>query len=202
MSVLLISGTASIDPALLIQLLYTLAGVGSMAKLYFDGASRGNPGESASACVLISETHTSVTHAKYIGSDKTNNYAEYTALIIGLELALNAKHKKLHVFGDSLLVINQITGKWRTRHPNITPLWKQAMKLLAQFDQVSASFIPRSQNKTADHAANEAIDSHLKNTTPRVKPRVWLDVGAIVEQEETRLRMEECTIIEHAHHAG
>lgn len=132
-----------------------------MAKLYFDGASRGNPGLAASACVLVSDTIGTKTNAKYIGH-KTNNYAEYRALIMGLHLALNTSHSELQVFGDSLLVINQVTGKWRVRHPSMLELWTETMTLVKQFNHISLTFIPRKKNKVADRAANVALDKHLR----------------------------------------
>jgi len=155
-----------------------------MAILYFDGASRGNPGISAAACVLISKTNRKTIYAKNIGDNKTNNYAEYSALIMGLQLAIVTGHTQIEVFGDSLLVINQITGKWRARHVNIKPLWKDAMTLLAKFERVSASYIPRRENKLADKAANDALDAYVERNVAITQPKC-LDVVVGVARHKT-----------------
>lgn len=128
--------------------------------LYFDGASRGNPGLAGAGVVLISSSNKEIKEEKsvFLGDKITNNQAEYYALIEGLILAISKSIKKLKVYGDSLLVINQLRGEWVCRSPNLIPLFSSAIELLKDFDEIVFIHIPRNQNTLADACANRAID--------------------------------------------
>ena len=128
------------------------------AVLYADGAARGNPGPAGSGAALVDENGRVIAEAMRHLGHATNNVAEYTALIIGLEVARTHEVEDLEIRMDSKLVVEQMNGKWRIRHPNIRPLALRAGELLAQFPKRTIRHIPREQNAIADQLANRAID--------------------------------------------
>ncbi len=128
------------------------------AILYADGACRGNPGPAGSGAALVNEDGKVVAEAMRHLGHGTNNVAEYTALIIGLEEAARHGIEDLEVRMDSKLVVEQMNGKWRIKHPNLKPLAIQAGALLATFPKRQIRHIPREQNAVADALANRAID--------------------------------------------
>lgn len=128
------------------------------AVLYADGAARGNPGPAGSGAVLLDlEGNVIAELTRYLGT-ATNNVAEYTALIIGLEEASRRGIDELDIRMDSKLVVEQMRGLWRIRHPNIRPLALRAGALLATFPKRSIRHVPRDQNGLADALSNRAID--------------------------------------------
>ena len=128
------------------------------AVLYADGACRGNPGPAGSGAALLTEDGQVVAEAvKFLGHG-TNNVAEYTALIIGLEEALKHEVEELEVRMDSKLVVEQMNAKWRVRDAKLLPLAARARELLARIPKVRILHIPRDQNAIADLLANRAID--------------------------------------------
>jgi len=128
------------------------------AFLYADGAARGNPGPAGAGAALVDEDGHVVGEAMRHLGHATNNVAEYTALIIGLEEARRHDVKDLEIRMDSKLVVEQMNGKWRIKHPNLKPLAMQAGALLASFPKRQIRHIPRDQNAIADALANRAID--------------------------------------------
>jgi ribonuclease HI len=128
------------------------------AVLYADGAARGNPGPAGAGAALIDEEGRVVGEAMRHIAHATNNVAEYTALIIGLEEARRHDVQDLEIRMDSKLVVEQMNGKWKIKHPNLRPLALQAGALLASFPKRRISHIPREQNTIADTLANRAID--------------------------------------------
>ena len=128
-------------------------------EIYIDGAARGNPGESGIG-VFIKETQDSIREVKrYLGT-KTNNQAEYTALITALESAEDLSGRTIRIYTDSMLVANQMNGLWKVKHPEIIPLNNQAKTLFKNFKDISIQHIPREQNSEADRLANLAIDEY------------------------------------------
>ncbi len=127
--------------------------------IFCDGGSRGNPGISGSGAVLYGEDRLEIDRTgKFTGVNQTNNFAEYTSLIIGMELALKYKITHLAVFMDSTLVIEQMKGHWKVKNANIKPLFEQAKQLQTKFQKVLFQHIPREKNKIADQIANEVMD--------------------------------------------
>ena len=126
-------------------------------KLYFDGGSRGNPGPSGCGYALFTNDNeiASGSHALGFG---TNNEAEYQGLIYGLREAKNLNIKDIIVYGDSLLVINQIQGKWQCRAKNLLIHLTEARNLIRHFNKIILQHIPREMNKRADQLANNAMD--------------------------------------------
>ncbi len=127
------------------------------AKMHIDGASRGNPGRAAYAVVLARPGHAVVEEADAIGT-ATNNVAEYTALIKGLELAHELGVTHLAVFSDSELMVKQMNGEYKVKHADMRPLYERACALRAKFAQVTLTHVRREQNARADLIGNEALD--------------------------------------------
>ncbi|MFN2519622.1 MAG: ribonuclease HI family protein [Candidatus Limnocylindria bacterium] len=126
--------------------------------LYADGAARGNPGPAGAGAVLLDEQGDVVAEVtRYLGR-ATNNVAEYTALIIGLEEARRRGVEELEVRMDSMLVVQQMKGAWRIKHPGLRPLALRAAELLASIPSRTILHVPREQNFLADALANRAID--------------------------------------------
>ena len=124
----------------------------------FDGGSRGNPGPAAAGVVLRADDGTElVTLGKFIGR-ATNNVAEYSGLIAGLEEAKSLGATKLIVRGDSELVIKQMKGQYRVKNPGLKPLFEKAKSLAAGFASVKFEHNLRDKNETADRMANLAMD--------------------------------------------
>jgi len=128
------------------------------AVLYADGAARGNPGPAGAGAALLDEDGRLVAEVMRYIAHTTNNVAEYTALIIGLEAAREHDVQDLEIRMDSKLVVEQMNGNWKIKHPNLRPLAMQAGALLASFPKRLIRHIPREQNTTADALANRAID--------------------------------------------
>ncbi|MYV55157.1 bifunctional RNase H/acid phosphatase [Streptomyces sp. SID3212] len=125
-----------------------------------DGGSRGNPGPAGyGAVVLDPRTGEALAEAaEYVGV-ATNNVAEYKGLIAGLTAAKALDPEaRVHVRMDSKLVVEQMTGRWKIKHPDMRPLAAEAARILPA-DRVTYEWIPREKNKHADRLANEAMDA-------------------------------------------
>jgi ribonuclease HI len=125
--------------------------------MHIDGAARGNPGPAAYAVVIARPGLPPVEEAETIGK-ATNNVAEYTALVRGLELAAELGLKRLAVFSDSELLVKQMNGEYRVKHPDLLPLYEEANHLKKQFDAVTITHVRRAENARADALCNEALD--------------------------------------------
>ncbi len=127
-------------------------------KIYTDGASRGNPGEAAAAAVIYDQGDRLLEqHSRYLGR-ATNNVAEYQALILGLKRAREMGAAQVEVFADSQLMVKQMQGQYRVKHPGLKPLFIKAQKLAGGFDKIGFNFIRREKNKAADALANQTLD--------------------------------------------
>jgi len=96
----------------------------------------------------------------------TNNVAEYQGLIHGLRYALKRGARRVRVFSDSELVVRQVNGMYRVKHPDMIPLHREATTLLRRFESAEVSHVRREQNREADRLANRALDekaSHLES---------------------------------------
>lgn len=128
---------------------------------YFDGASRGNPGE-AGAGALIKDYNGKVLWqcADYLG-DKTNNEAEYNAVIRLLKAAAEMGVEEIKIHGDSNLVVKQLSRIGRIKEPRLAELAKEAWDA-AKGMKVTYVWVPREYNKEANALSNKAIDDHWK----------------------------------------
>ncbi len=128
-------------------------------KLYADGGSRGNPGPSASGFVIKNEHDELLeTWNKYLGIT-TNNQAEYHALVAGLEWCKQRNVRRVYVFLDSLLAVNQMKGVYKVKNRDLWTLYETAKKLVAGFEFVQFTHVPRELNKDADREVNKALDA-------------------------------------------
>lgn len=132
-------------------------------QIFIDGAARGNPGP-AGAGIFMTDPEGNVVDeiSKYLG-ESTNNVAEYTALIFGMEEARNKKAKELIINTDSELLAKQLGGEYKVKNPTLKVLHKKVQTLLKSFDEVRVNRIEREKNKQADRLANEAIDRSKKS---------------------------------------
>jgi len=127
---------------------------------YFDGASRGNPGFAGAGAWISGGNEEHVWEDSNALGRKTNNEAEYIALINLLNEFHKRGIKKAIIRGDSKLVIEQMSGRWKINKPHLMELCKQA-KLLSQEMQLTYEWIPREQNSYADYLSNKAIDGNI-----------------------------------------
>ena len=128
--------------------------------IYTDGGSRGNPGPAGAGGVIIKDSKIIVEISKYLGI-QTNNYAEYSALILTLQKAieLNLNNNIIKVFMDSNLIVKQLNGEWKVKHKNIIPLFNSVKELILLFKNITFTHVYREHNKLADKLANDAMDS-------------------------------------------
>jgi ribonuclease HI len=128
------------------------------ATLYTDGGARGNPGPAAYAFVLETEDGTVLdARGEPIGV-ATNNVAEYSALVAGLERAVEAGVTELEVVSDSELVVKQMRGEYRVKNRSLQDLSLRASRLAREVGEVSYRAVRREHNELADRLVNEALD--------------------------------------------
>jgi len=139
--------------------------------LEFDGASRGNPGPAGAGYAIRAQDGTVVFSGGEYHPHATNNFAEYRALIAGLKKAVELNIQHLDVRGDSQLVIRQMLGQYKVKHPNMIPLYQEARSLVMRMKSVSFTHTFREGNTLADKLSNVAIDK-------KGDPRALADAGA------------------------
>lgn len=125
-------------------------------EIYIDGASKGNPGPSGIGVVICRDSQTIKNISSFIGNT-TNNVAEYTALIYGLQEALMLNAQSIKINTDSQLLYRQINKVYKIKSPNILGLYNQVSHLMSAFKEVSINYISRKENRGADKLANQAI---------------------------------------------
>jgi ribonuclease HI len=132
-----------------------------MAELFraaFDGGSRGNPGPAAWGVALLDADGTCLEgHAGVLGR-ATNNVAEYHGLLAALRLAGEREARTVEILADSELIVRQIQGRYRVKHPDLKPLHAAAMRLIRTLDSFSINHVKRHDNKDADRMVNAALD--------------------------------------------
>ena len=127
--------------------------------IHTDGGARGNPGPAGIGVVLKDEDGNVIGEiARGIGR-ATNNIAEYTALIEGLELALEKGVTDLGVYMDSQLVVSQMKGEWKIKNDQLRQLAVKAQSLLRRFERTTLKQVPRERNAAADKLANQGMDA-------------------------------------------
>ena len=137
-----------------------LSAAGSFT-LFFDGASRGNPGAAGAGAVIRHDATGAIVFevAEFLGRDVTNNEAEYVSLLRGLEGARRLKINTLDVKGDSKLVVHQVNGEWKVKTPRLARYWEavDAVKRGAFNGGLTVAHVPREENADADALANAGI---------------------------------------------
>jgi probable phosphoglycerate mutase len=135
-----------------------------------DGGSRGNPGPAGYGAVVKDATTGEVLAERQAGLGiATNNVAEYSGLIAGLRAAAELGASIVDVRMDSKLAVEQMSGRWKIKHPALKPLATEAHEVEKSFDRVGYEWIPRAQNSHADTLANQAMDSQASGPARSVK---------------------------------
>ena len=129
-----------------------------LVRLWVDGACRGNPGPASIGGHLEDADGSVVLEISERLGHSTNNIAEYTALIRALEEALALGATEVEAFSDSLLLVKQMAGEYRVKHPNLKPLHAKALGLARGFARFAFAHVPREENRAADRLANLALD--------------------------------------------
>lgn len=130
--------------------------------IYSDGGARGNPGPAAIGAIVLDPSTEPPTRLATVSERigvATSNVAEYRALIAGLEAAQEIGARSVRVRADSLLVIRQLEGKWKVKHPGLRPLHARALDLLGAYEKVDLAHVPREENTDADLLVNAALDA-------------------------------------------
>lgn len=136
------------------------------AVLWTDGAARGNPGPAGIGAILKTpEGEVIVAEGQYVG-ETTNNVAEYKALLLGLERALEHGVRHLEVRADSELLIKQLRGEYKVRSEGLKPLYLRALELLREFDAPKLVHVRRELNSEADRLANRGINDARRAAKP------------------------------------
>ena len=129
-------------------------------KVYSDGASRGNPGPSAIAFMILTEDEKILKrHSKYVGI-RTNNQAEYEALISAFKFASELTSQEVVCYLDSELVVKHVNGEHQVKNPNLKTLWLKVKALRHKFQKISFIYIPRTDRyiEEVDLRANQTLD--------------------------------------------
>ena len=129
--------------------------------IYIDGASKGNPGEAGAGIWMTNQEGRKVFEmSRYLGH-KTNNEAEYWALLLGLEEAKRLGGIAIRIFTDSELVERQVNGLYRVKNANLKLLHESVIRHLKEFSSFVIQSIPREENQEADRLANQAIQKGI-----------------------------------------
>lgn len=132
--------------------------------IYTDGGSRGNPGKAGVGLVLYDAQLNLLEQVhKYIGT-KTNNEAEYTAVLFGFTLAEKFKPTSIAFYLDSELIVKQLTGKYKIKNDRLLEFATKIKDLQKKYAKVTYTHIPREKNKLADKLVNLALDTHDRTT--------------------------------------
>jgi ribonuclease HI len=131
-----------------------------------DGAARGNPGPAGAGAQLTTPDGDVVAEIAEGLGETTNNVAEYTAVIMGLERARELGATDVLLRSDSQLLINQITGTYKVRTPHLQPLHRRVLQLAAGFERIRFEHVPRARNAEADRLANLGVDTWLASHGP------------------------------------
>lgn len=130
-------------------------------KIYSDGGARGNPGPAAGGYLILNEVDEVLkAQSIYLGK-RTNNQAEYEALMAALEAAAELGAEEIVSYLDSELVCKQLTGQYRVKNEELQKLWKKTRGLMRCFKKVSFVNVPRTNSciQKADRLVNEKLDS-------------------------------------------
>ena len=129
-----------------------------MYEMYFDGGAEPNPGKAGAGAVIYKDNTEIYCIAVFVGEKETNNTAEYTGLIKGLELALNNNIDSLIVKGDSELIIKQLNKEYKVKAENLKLLFNEAEILIKKFKNIEFKHVKRNLNKRADELSRIARD--------------------------------------------
>jgi ribonuclease HI len=134
-------------------------------RAFVDGAARGNPGPAGAGCYVSAEEELPAEeHFEALGHT-TNNVAEYKALLLALRRAEEREATEVSIASDSLLLVQQMLGRYRVKAPHLQPLFAEALKRAKGFRRFAIAHVPREDNKKADRLANLGADASLRHLT-------------------------------------
>jgi probable phosphoglycerate mutase len=138
---------------------------------HVDGGARGNPGPAGYGVVIHDpQGHKIAELSQYLGH-QTNNYAEYNGLLAALHYAIAHKIHALKIVSDSELIVRQMKGIYKVRHPELRRLFEEAQQLTAQIEHVEIRHALREHNQTADRLANQAMDRGGNSAHAEAEPQ-------------------------------
>ena len=129
--------------------------------LHIDGASRGNPGKAGAGVWITNGEGEKISEASRFLGHKTNNEAEYWALLLGLREAKRLRGDSIQILTDSQLIERQIKGVYRVKDPNLRALHRTVIENLKTFSSFEIESVPREENEEADRLANQAIQRRV-----------------------------------------
>jgi ribonuclease HI len=129
-----------------------------------DGGSRGNPGPAGYGAIIEDSKGRVVARLSEFLGKRTNNYAEYSALLGVLAWAIENKAPRIKVIADSELMVKQMQGKYKVNSPDLRPLWEEARRRAAKLERFEIAHTLRGGNKEADQLANDAMDKGMGRT--------------------------------------
>ena len=165
--------------------------------LYFDGGSRGNPGVAGAGMVIYDGKEEVWSGHQYLGDSKTNNEAEYAGLVTGLDCALRLGIHRIHINGDSKLIIKQVMGEWQCNKPHLREQLQKVVESRGQFKAFSMAHVYRKDNKRADELANRAMDE--KGTDLGGLPVLVTPPLSQTSHEDDAMNAMECQVEESEH---
>jgi len=126
-----------------------------------DGGARGNPGPGAIGVIVRREGEILIKHSSFVGENVTNNYAEYFGLIKALELASEITKEEITCILDSELIVKQLLGEYKVKHPKMLDLFLKVQKLQDAFEKVKYFYVPRTNKfqKIVDQLLNDELDN-------------------------------------------
>lgn len=145
---------------------------------YCDGGSRGNPGPAGYGVSIEGAQGQRIAELSEFLGVKTNNFAEYSALLGALEFALTQGYRTLRVVADSELMVKQIKGQYQVKSPELRPLYDEAKRRIAKLEKFDIQHVLRNKNKRADELANDAMDKgtgksvRLPSAVPESAPKI------------------------------
>jgi ribonuclease HI len=159
--------------------------------IYVDGASRGNPGRAGAGVWITNGEGKRISEVRRYLGHKTNNEAEYWALLLGLREAKRRGGESVHIFTDSELIERQVKGLYRVRDLNLKALHQKVIQYLKEFSSFEIESIPREQNREADRLANQAIERRMLRERGKGEKRRGTDGRSSTDPDEGEVRGEE-----------
>ena len=126
---------------------------------YIDGGARGNPGPAGYGIVVTGSAGATLAELSCFLGHRSNNYAEYSALIAALEWALSHGQLRMRIASDSELLVRQMKGIYKVKSPDLRPLYEQARSLSRKLEGFEILHVRREKNRRADKLANQAMDA-------------------------------------------
>ena len=129
-----------------------------MIVAHIDGGARGNPGPAGYGAYIQDDGGAVLAELHGALGIATNNIAEYNGLLAALKWAIEHGHRRVHIKADSELLVKQMRGEYRVKHPGLQPLYARARLMVMELDRVDFEHVRREYNKDADRLSNVGMD--------------------------------------------